>query len=114
MTLFFEIITLLILSIIYSIKVFTIKPKTKSKAALRTQFITSYVILVLLSVIAGFLIYLHKKTRYIAKLRARRHIMNKLFQEINMADFPQGDLELYAGQYAVWFAVKLYSDDCKY
>lgn len=40
--------------------------------------------------------------------------MNKLFMEINHADFPEDDLELYAGQYAVWFAVKLYNKECKF
>ena len=39
--------------------------------------------------------------------------MNKLFNEINTSDFPDGDLELYAGEYAVWFAVKLFNEDCK-
>lgn len=39
--------------------------------------------------------------------------MSKLFAEINEADFPTGDLELYAGEYGAWFAAKLYKEQCK-
>ena len=80
----------------------------------KVQYIASYLILLTLSLLATFLSYLHKKTRYIAKLRARRHIMSKLFTEINEADFPTGDLELYAGEYGAWFAAKLYKEECKF
>ena len=40
--------------------------------------------------------------------------MNKLFTEINNSDFPSGDLELYAGEYAVWFGIKLMNADCNF
>lgn len=97
----------------YAIAISEIDESLPENKGVRIQYIASYLILLILSLLATFLSYLHKKTRYIAKLRARRHIMSKLFAEINQADFSSGDLELYAGEYGAWFAAKLYKEQCK-
>ena len=103
----------MLLTIFYAISIANLDETLPENKGVKIQYIASYLILLILSVLATFLSYLHKKTRYIAKLRARRHIMSKLFAEINEADFPTGDLELYAGEYGAWFAAKLYKEQCK-
>jgi hypothetical protein len=79
LTFILESIMGIFLTCYYGYKIFNISEKVKDKDALEMQYITSFIILILLCITAGVLMYLHKKTRYIAKLRARRHTMNKLF-----------------------------------
>jgi len=82
--------------------------------SLQLQYLYSYVILVILSILTASLLYIRKRTIYIAKLHSKRKIMIKLFDEINMVDFPKGDLQLRAGKYAAWFGVNVYDNQCKF
>ena len=86
---------------------------TKSNHNLRLQYFYTYSILLIISLLGAYLYYIHKRTIYMAKLHSKKKIMTKLFEEINLADFPQGDIELVAGQFAAWFIVRIFSEECK-
>lgn len=80
---------------------------------IKLQYIYAWVVLIFIGILSSYLVYLHYKVLYIAKLRSKQKIMMKLFEEVNSVDFPSGDLEFIAGDYAAWFAVKIYNEKSK-
>lgn len=70
-------------------------------------------ILVILGLLSSYLIFIHYKMIYIAKLHSKKKIMLRLFEEINMVDFPKGDLQFKAGEHAAWFSIKIFEENRK-
>lgn len=88
------------------------KPETELN--LQIQYLYAYIILVIIGNLTSYLIFLHNRVIYKAKLYSKKRIMTKLFEEINMVDFPKGDLQLKAGEHGVWFSIKILDDKSKF
>lgn len=71
------------------------------------QYLYSYLIMVVIGILTAYLIFLHNRVIYKAKLYSKKRIMSKLFEEINMVDFPKGDIQLKTGEHGVWFSIKI-------
>lgn len=79
----------------------------------KLQYLYAWFILIFIGLLSSYLMYLHYKVLYTAKLWSKKKIMMKLFEEVNSVDFPSGDLEFVAGDHAAWFVVKIYNEKSK-